>query len=57
VHYDGKALPRYDAVIPRIGASITSYGLAVLRQFEATGAHCLNSAESIAASRDKLLAH
>jgi len=57
VHYDGDALPRYDAVIPRIGASITSYGMAVLRQFANTGAHCLNTAEAIGASRDKLLAH
>lgn len=57
VHYDGRSLERYDAVIPRIGASMTSYGMAVLRQFEMTGAHCLNSAESIGASRDKLLAH
>ena len=57
VHYDGKALPRYDAVIPRIGASVTAYGAAVLRQFAATGAYCLNKAEGIVASRDKLLAH
>jgi ribosomal protein S6--L-glutamate ligase len=57
VHYDGKVLPRYDAVIPRIGASITAYGLAVLRQFAGTGAYCLNSADAIGASRDKLLAH
>jgi ribosomal protein S6--L-glutamate ligase len=57
VHYDGKALPRYDAVIPRIGASITDYGLAVLRQFSNTGAYCLNGAGSIGRSRDKLLAH
>ncbi|WP_424934057.1 30S ribosomal protein S6--L-glutamate ligase [Amaricoccus macauensis] len=57
VHYDGKVLPRYDAVIPRIGASITAYGMAVLRQFASTGALCLNSAEAIGASRDKLLAH
>ncbi|MEM9899209.1 MAG: RimK/LysX family protein, partial [Pseudomonadota bacterium] len=57
VHYDGKILPRYDAVIPRIGASITSYGTAVLRQFANTGAFCLNSANAITASRDKLLAH
>lgn len=57
VHYDGVALPRYDAVIPRIGASVTAYGAAVLRQFAATGAYCLNSAEGIVASRDKLLAH
>ena len=57
VHYDGRALPRYDAVIPRIGASITSYGLAVLRQFETTGAYCLNGSQGVAASRDKLYAH
>ncbi|WP_394699146.1 30S ribosomal protein S6--L-glutamate ligase [uncultured Cohaesibacter sp.] len=57
VHYDGKVLPRFDAVIPRIGASVTSYGMAVLRQFANTGAYCLNSAEAIGASRDKLLAH
>ncbi|MEQ8558598.1 MAG: 30S ribosomal protein S6--L-glutamate ligase [Henriciella sp.] len=57
VHYDGKTLPSYDAVIPRIGASMTSYGMAVLRQFEGTGAWCLNPPASIGASRDKLLAH
>lgn len=57
VHLDGAALPRFDAVIPRIGASVTNYGMAVLRQFEATGAYCLNSASSIGSSRDKLLAH
>ncbi|MCR9195337.1 MAG: RimK/LysX family protein, partial [Hyphomonas sp.] len=57
VHYDGKSLPYYDAVIPRIGASITSYGTAVLRQFASTGAYCLNTASGIIASRDKLLAH
>ncbi len=57
VHYDGRALPRYDAVIPRIGASITSYGLAVVRQFETLGAYCLNTSTGIGASRDKLFAH
>ncbi len=57
IHYDGRILERYDAVIPRIGASITSYGLAVLRQFAGTGAYCLNTADAIAASRDKLAAH
>jgi ribosomal protein S6--L-glutamate ligase len=57
LHYDGAVLPRYDAVIPRIGASITDYGMAVLRQFSNAGAYCLNSAGSIARSRDKLLAH
>ncbi|MEM7067452.1 MAG: 30S ribosomal protein S6--L-glutamate ligase [Pseudomonadota bacterium] len=57
VHYDGKPLPYYDAVIPRIGASVTEYGMAVLRQFTSTGAYCLNSADAIGSSRDKLLAH
>ncbi|GGY52125.1 30S ribosomal protein S6--L-glutamate ligase [Parvularcula lutaonensis] len=57
VHYDGRALPSYDAVIPRIGASITAYGTAVVRQFETTGAFCVNRSEAISASRDKLYAH
>ena len=57
VHYDGKALPRYDAIIPRIGSRITFYGMAVVRQFESMGVYCLNPAASIGASRDKLLAH
>ncbi|MBC8050110.1 MAG: 30S ribosomal protein S6--L-glutamate ligase [Chitinophagales bacterium] len=57
VHYDGKALPYFDVVIPRIGASVTAYGGAVVRQFEMTGTFCLNSASAIAQSRDKLLAH
>jgi len=57
VHYRGEPLERFDAVIPRIGASITFYGLAVVRQFEAMGVYCLNSAASIGNSRDKLLAH
>lgn len=57
VHYDGKRLPRYDAVIPRIGASVTAYGTAVLRQFETLGTYCVNGAAGITASRDKLHAH
>ena len=57
VYYDGKALPRYDAVIPRIGSSMTFYGMAVVRQFEAMGVYCVNKAGPIGASRDKLLAH
>jgi ribosomal protein S6--L-glutamate ligase len=57
VHYDGKRLPRYDAVIPRIGASITPYGAAVVRQFETIGTFCINGSEGIVASRDKLYAH
>ncbi len=57
VHYDGTRLPRYDAVIPRIGASITPYGTAVIRQFETIGTYCINGSEGIRASRDKLQAH
>lgn len=57
VHYEGKALPAFDAVIPRIGASLTFYGMAVVRQFEAMGAYCVNPAAAIGASRDKLQAH
>jgi ribosomal protein S6--L-glutamate ligase len=57
VHYDGKPLPFFDVVIPRIGANITAYGTAVVRQFEMTGAFCLNPAAAITQSRDKLLAH
>src|ERR671926_11658 len=49
-------LHRYDAVIPRIGASITHYGLAVLRQFEVQGVFPLNESVAIGRSRDKLRA-
>ena len=49
-------LPQYDAVIPRIGASITHYGLAVLRQFEVQGVFPLNESVAIGRSRDKLRA-
>jgi ribosomal protein S6--L-glutamate ligase len=54
VHYDGRVLPHYDVVIPRIGVPMTSYGLAVVRQFETMGVYCLNRASAISASRDKL---
>lgn len=57
VHYDGSVLPHYDVIIPRIGHSITKYGMAVVRQFEAMGTFCLNSSASIGTSRDKLAAH
>jgi ribosomal protein S6--L-glutamate ligase len=52
--YQGQPVGPIDAVIPRIGASITFYGLAVVRQFEAMGVYCLNEAQAIARSRDKL---
>jgi ribosomal protein S6--L-glutamate ligase len=48
--------PRADFVIPRIGASITNYGLAVVRQFDLMGVPVLNTALAIARSRDKLRA-
>lgn len=57
LHYNGEQLPRFDAIIPRIGSQITSYGTSIVRQFDMTGAFCLNSADSIYRSRDKLLAH
>ena len=56
LRYGGKALPVYDAVIPRIGASVTHYGLAVLRQFEMQGIFPLNESVAIGRSRDKLRA-
>lgn len=52
--YQGEPVGPVDAVIPRIGASITFYGLAVVRQFEMMGVYCLNESQSIARSRDKL---
>lgn len=52
--YDGQALKGFDAVIPRIGASITHYGLAVLRQFEMMGVWPLNESVAVGRSRDKL---
>jgi ribosomal protein S6--L-glutamate ligase len=54
--HEGNAIPKFDLVIPRIGTSITNYGLAVVRQFDLMGIPVLNSAVSIARSRDKLRA-
>ena len=54
VRYQGKALPNYDAVIPRIGASLTFYGTAVVRQFEMMGTFSINESVAISRSRDKL---
>jgi len=53
-YYQGAKLGKYDAVIPRIGASITFYGLAVLRQFEMMNVWSLNESVAIGRSRDKL---
>ena len=54
ITYNGNTLEGYDAVIPRIGASITNYGAAVLRQFEMAGVWPLNESVAIGRSRDKL---
>lgn len=54
IHYRGEELEPFDAVIPRIGASVTFYGTAVLRQFEMMGVYTLNESVAITRSRDKL---
>jgi ribosomal protein S6--L-glutamate ligase len=54
IHYKGEVLTDFDAVIPRIGASVTFYGTAVLRQFEMMGVYPLNESVAITRSRDKL---
>lgn len=54
IHYRGETLDDFQAVIPRIGASITFYGCAVLRQFEMMGVYPLNESVAITRSRDKL---
>ncbi len=54
IHYRGEVLEDFDAVIPRIGASITFYGTAVLRQFEMMNVYPLNESVAISRSRDKL---
>ena len=57
MHYKGRPLTGYDAVIPRIGASVTRYATAVLRQFELMGAYTPNPSDAILRARDKLRAH
>ena len=54
IHYKGETLDGFDAVIPRIGASVTFYGTAVLRQFEVMGVYPVNESVAISRSRDKL---
>tara|TARA_R110000868_G_scaffold190862_1_gene434926 strand:- start:225532 stop:226935 length:1404 start_codon:yes stop_codon:yes gene_type:complete len=57
IHYlDGMDLTDVDAIIPRLKPSVTFYGCAVTRQYEASGVLCLNTAEAITCSRDKLKA-
>jgi ribosomal protein S6--L-glutamate ligase len=54
IHYKGEPLPRFDAVIPRIGASIAFYGTAVVRQFEMMGVSSVNESVALTRARDKL---
>ncbi len=54
IHYRGEELVGYDAIIPRIGASITFFGTAVVRQFEMMGVYSINESVAISRSRDKL---
>ena len=54
IHYRGAVLDGFDAVIPRIGASVTFYGTAVLRQFEMMNVFPLNESVAVTRSRDKL---
>ncbi len=56
IWYRGRLLEGFDAVIPRIGASVTFYGTAVVRQFEMQGTYCLNESVAITRARDKLRA-
>jgi ribosomal protein S6--L-glutamate ligase len=56
IWYMGQKLEGFDAVIPRIGASVTHYGLAVIRQFEMMGVYCLTESIALGRSRDKLRA-
>ena len=57
LNYRGRKLSGLDAVIPRIGASVTRYGTAVLRQLELMGAYSPNSSDAILRARDKLRCH
>ncbi|NVK11265.1 MAG: 30S ribosomal protein S6--L-glutamate ligase [Gammaproteobacteria bacterium] len=54
VRYKGEELPKYDTIIPRIGASVTFYGTSVVRQFEMMGTFSVNESVAISRSRDKL---
>ncbi|WP_049723695.1 30S ribosomal protein S6--L-glutamate ligase [Gilvimarinus polysaccharolyticus] len=56
IWYRGQEIEGFDAIIPRIGASVTHYGLAVIRQFEMMGVYCLTESVALGRSRDKLRA-
>lgn len=55
VSYQGRLLSAYDVIIPKMGEAITTHGLAIMRQLECFGSYCINTAEAISNSRDKLL--
>lgn len=57
IHYRGNELPLFDAVIPRIGASATFYGAAVVRQLEMMNVFCVNGSTAMTRARDKLRCH
>lgn len=54
IHYKGEVLDNIDAIIPRIGASVTFYGCAIVRQFEMMHTFTANESQAIVRSRDKL---
>ncbi len=54
IFYRGQELPHYDAVLPRIGASVTDYGIAVVKHFESLDTYVVNGSNAIGESRDKL---
>ena len=54
IYYGNEVLTNVDAIIPRIGASVTFYGAAIVRQFELMGVHSATSSEGLLRSRDKL---
>ena len=56
IHYNGEAITGIDAIIPRIGASVSFFGTAVVRQFEMMGVYSVNESVAITRSRDKLRA-
>jgi len=56
IHYNGESIKGVDAIIPRIGASVSFYGAAVVRQFEMMGVYSVNESVAITRSRDKLRA-
>ncbi|HSR64350.1 MAG TPA: RimK family alpha-L-glutamate ligase, partial [Xanthomonadaceae bacterium] len=57
IRYKGRPVAGYGVVVPRIGASITRYGTAVLRQFELMGTYTPNTSDAILKARDKLRCH